>query len=50
MFVSHNHNGLIKDIKTIFIHKSDSTDPSRREEFWQANLRTLALDDLNIED
>ena len=47
-FRSHDHNGLINDFKIIFIDKIDPSDPTRREEFWRAKLKTLALNGLNI--
>ena len=33
-FLSHNHNGLISDTEIIFTVETDSSDPTRREEFW----------------
>ena len=49
-FLSHDHNGLINDIEIIFIDKTDPSDPTRREEFWRAKLKTLAPNGLNIEE
>ena len=49
-FLSHDHNGLINDTKIIFIDKTDPLDPSRREEFLRAKLKTLARNGLNIEE
>ena len=44
-FRSHGHNGLINDVKIIFIDKIDPSDPTRREEFW----RSLATKNTSIE-
>ena len=41
-FLSEGHNGLINDVESIFIDKSDPSDPTRREEFWRTKLRILA--------
>ena len=42
--------GLINDIEIIFIDETDQSDPTRREEFWHAKLKTLVLNGLNIEE
>ena len=49
-FLSHDHKGLINDTEIIFIDKTDSLDPTRREELWQAKLKILAPNGLNIEE
>ena len=49
-FVSHDHNGLINDIEIIFIDKTDSSDPTWRDEFCRAKLKTLESNSLNIEE
>ena len=48
-FLSHDDNGLINGIAIIFFDKTDALDPTRREEFWRAKLKTVALNGLNIE-
>ena len=32
-FLSDSHNGLINDVEIVFVDKTDSSDPTRREEF-----------------
>ena len=49
-FLNHSHNGLINDIEIIFIDKTDPSDPTSREEFWQDKLKTIATDGLNTEE
>ena len=44
------HNGLINDVKIVFIDKTDPSDPTRREEFWRNKLKTLAPYGLNVEE
>ena len=40
----------MNDCETIFIDKTDSSDPTRREFFWMRVLKTIALLDLNIDE
>ena len=47
-FLSHDHNGIINDTEIILIDKTDPSDPTRR--VWQAKLKTLAPNGLNIEE
>ena len=49
-FLSEGHNGLINDVKIVFIDKTDSSDLTRREEFWRNKLKTLAPYSLNVEE
>ena len=49
-FLSESHNGLINDVESIFIDKTDPSDPTRREEFWKTKLKTLAPYGLNLEE
>ena len=49
-FLSEGHNGLINDVKIVFIDKTDSSDLTRREEFWSIKLKTLAPYGLNVEE
>ena len=49
-FLSEDHDGLVNNVVTIFIDKTDPSDPERREEFWRTKLRTLAPHGLNIEE
>ena len=47
--LSHDHDGLINDIEIIFVDITDPLNPTRREEFWRAKLKTLVPNGLNIE-
>ena len=49
-FLSEGHNGLINDVKIVFIDKTDSSDLTRREEFWSIKLKTLVHYGLNVEE
>ena len=49
-FLSEGHNGLIDDVEIVFIDKTDPSDPTRREEFWRNELKTLAPYGLNVEE
>ena len=49
-FLREGHKGLINDIAIVFIDKTDSSNPTRREEFWRKKLETLAPYGLNMEE
>ena len=49
-FLSESHNGLVNDVKIVFIDKTDSSDLTRREEFCSIKLKTLAPYGLNVEE
>ena len=49
-FLSEGHNDLINDVKIVFIDKTDSSDLTRREEFWSIKLKTLVHYGLNVEE
>ena len=49
-FLREGHKGLINDIAIVFINKTDSSNPTRREEFWRKKLETLAPYGLNMEE
>ena len=49
-FSSKDHDDLLNNVEITLIDKTDPLDPERKEEFWKANLRTLALLGLNIEE
>ena len=49
-FLSECHNGLINDVEIVFIDKTDPSDPTRREEFWRNEVKTLAPYGLNVEE
>ena len=41
---------MINDVETVFIDKTDPSDPTRREEFWRNEVKTLAPYGLNVEE
>ena len=47
-FLREGHNGLIHDIKIIFINKTDPSVPTRTEKFQRTKLKTLAPYGLNF--
>ena len=49
-FLSEGHNGLINDVESVFIDKTDPSDPTKREEFWRTMLRSLGTFVLNVEE
>ena len=49
-FLSEDHDVLLNNVEITLIHKTDPSDPERREEFWRTKLRTLAPLGLNIEE
>ena len=49
-FYSDGHDGFLEDIAITLINKTDGRDPRNREYYWMRTLKTLAPDELNIED
>ena len=49
-FLSDGCNALTKGCEIIFIDKTDSVDPTRREFFWMRVLKTTAPLGLNIDE
>ena len=49
-FLSEGHNGLINDVESVFIDKTDPSDPTKREEFWRTKLSSLGTFVLNVEE
>ena len=49
-FSSKDHYDLLNNVEITLIDKTDPLDPERKEEFWKAKLRTLALLGLNIKE
>lgn len=43
IFINEVHSGLINDVESIFIDKSCSLDPTRREKFWATMLKLLMV-------
>ena len=39
-FQNLDHNGFLEDTKTTFSDKTDTSNPTRREEFWIDTLKT----------
>ena len=46
-FAADNHNCLLNDCSITLIDKTDGSDPTRREEYWRKNLKTVAPFGLN---
>ena len=44
------HSGLINDVETVFVDKTDPAEPARREEFWRNILKTLAPCGIHVEE
>ena len=44
-FLREGHNGLINDVKIVYVDKTDPSDPIRRDEFGELNLRSQHLYD-----
>ena len=42
-----NHNWFLQDCSIPFIDKADASDPTRREKYWRAVLKTVASYSLN---
>ena len=42
--------GIVDEVKIVFIDKTDSKDPNRREHYRRHTLKTIAPDSLNVED
>ena len=42
--------GKQNDVEIAFVDKIDSSEPTKREEFWRNKLKTLAPYDLNVEE
>ena len=46
-FSSPGHRGFLKPNQN---HKTDGSDPKKREDYWMKTLKTMAPYGLNIED
>ena len=49
-FAADNHNCFLTDCSITLIHKTDGSDPTRREEYWRKVLKTVAPYGLNTFD
>ena len=49
-FYSDGRNGFLEDVAITLIDKTDGGDPKKRKNYWMKTLKTLAPDELNIED
>ena len=47
-FTEKDHKGFLQDVSIIFIDKTDTSDPLKREKYWPDTLKTLAPNGLNI--
>ena len=43
IFINEGRSDLINDVEFIFIDKSCSLDPTRREEFWTTKIKLLMV-------
>ena len=48
-FLQRDHQGFLKDVEVRLIHKTQASDPTKREFYWMRTLITLYPDGLNIE-
>ena len=46
-FASYGHNSFLKDCTITLIDKTDGADPTRREEYWRRELKTVSPYGLN---
>ena len=44
------HSDFLDDVSVIFLDKTDSEDPNKREHYWRHTLKTTAPQGLNVED
>ena len=49
-FNGEGHHGFSEDVSITFIHKTDPSEPLKRENYWKNVLKTMAPLGLNIED
>ena len=49
-FLSDGHKGLMNDCEIIFIGKTDSSDPTKREFFWMRVRKTITPLSLNVDE
>ena len=49
-FPSNDNNGFLKDCSITLIDKTDGSNPTRREEYWRRDLKTITPDGLNTID
>ena len=49
-FQSPGHTSLVEDIYVTFIDTTDPFIPTRREDYWEQTLKTLASHDLNTQE
>ena len=47
-FMGEDHQGLEKDVEITLIDKTDTSDPTKREDFWIRTLGTMAPKGLNM--
>ena len=49
LFLQNDRQDFLKDVEVKFTYKQQASDPTKQEFYWMEVLRTLYLDDLNIE-
>ena len=48
-FLQDDHHGFLGDVEVTLIDKTQASDPTKREYYWMATLKTLYPDGLNLE-
>ena len=48
-FSSKDHSGFLDDVSIIFIDKTDTKNPKKREHYWRHALKAMAPQNLNVE-
>ena len=48
-FSSEGCNSFPDDASTVFIDKTDPKDPNKRKHYWRHTLKTVAPQELNVE-
>ena len=49
-FSSKDHSGFLDGVSIIFIDKTDTKNPNKREHYWRHTLKAMAPQNLNVED
>ena len=49
-FSSEGHNSFLDDVSIIFIDKTDPKDPNKRKYYQLHTIKTMAPQELNVED
>ena len=49
-FGSSNDTCFLSDVSVTFFHKTDPSDPLKREDYWRCTLKTMASFGLKVEE